>query len=247
MTDIIKIEQVTLNYGSVVVLENISLVIKQQGFLAVIGPNGGGKTTLLKLILGLLEPESGKVVYQGGVKSVADIGYVPEVSLTDREFPINVWDTVLLGLLGRRSLIAPFSTPEKDRALAALRKVDMLQFKHAQMGELSEGQRQRILIARALVSEPKVLLLDEPTASVDQNIQQNIYELLNKLKKNIAVVMVTHDIGTVSSYADEVACLNRKLHYHGGPHLGKEALEKTYCCDIDLIAHGHPHRVLGEH
>lgn len=243
----IHINNLSFSYGFQPVLKDISFSIKETGFLAIIGPNGGGKTTLLKLILGLLKPSNGNVAFDGNIKSLSDIGYAPQVSLSDRTFPINVMDTVLLGILGNRSYIKPIINVERDSAIRALEQVSMLGYKEQQIGQLSEGQRQRVFIARALISNPKILLLDEPAASVDPKIQQNLYSLLDRLKQIVGIVMITHDIGVISRHVDEVACLNCKLHYHGTPELSKDIIEKTYCCDVDLIAHGYPHRVLESH
>lgn len=214
MKTLVNIEDISFSYGPVPVLEKVFLNIVDRKFLAIVGPNGGGKSTLLKLILGLLKPSHGRIMYSDPILSVADIGYVPQVSHSDREFPINVMDTVLLGLTGTRSYIHRFNKADQEKALEALGQVSMQDYSNRQIGALSEGQRQRVFVARALASSPKLILLDEPTASVDQRIQHSLYELMSQLKKDISLVMVTHDVGEISDYIDDIACLNIKFHHH---------------------------------
>jgi zinc transport system ATP-binding protein len=249
-TEVVKLEGVWVQYNGVPILEGINLAIEQDDFLGIIGPNGGGKTTLLKVILGLISPSHGKVSVLGKPpeKSRSNIGYVPQHNLFDRDFPINVWDVVLMGRYGKSGLFRRYSSEDRRATQDALQTVGMLDYKDRQMGKLSGGELQRIFIARALVAEPKLLLLDEPTASVDPAMQTEFYELLEKLKKQMAIVLVSHDISAVSIYVDKLACLNRQLHYHGSKEITPEILEATYKCPVQMIAHGLvPHRVLKEH
>lgn len=248
---IVRLEDIWLQFDGVPVLEGVDLSIYQYDFLGIIGPNGGGKTTLLKVILGLLEPNRGKVTVfghapeaEGGRKFV---GYVPQFSLFDREFPVSVWDVVLMGRLSHMKRFRRYSEEDKKLAYEALETVEMLDFRNMQIGKLSGGQQQRVFIARALVTEPKLLLLDEPMASVDSPMQTELYELFEKLRQRMAIVLVSHDISAVSIYVDKIACLNRKLYYHGTKELPAEALEAAYRCPVNLIAHGVPHRVLKDH
>jgi len=238
-----------VHYDGVPALEGISLSIKQEDFLGVIGPNGGGKTTLLKVLLGLIKPSQGKVTVLGRLPTQARkfVGYVPQHSLFDHEFPISVWDVVLTGRCGQRGIFKRYSSEDRQLALQALETVEMLDFKDRQIGKLSGGEQQRVFIARALATEPKLLLLDEPTASVDAPMMTEFYELLERLKHRMAIVLVTHDISAVSIYVDKIACLNRRLFYHDSKEITAEELEAAYQCPIDLIAHGVPHRVLKEH
>ena len=248
--EVVRLEDVWVRYNGVPILEGINLAIEQDDFLGIIGPNGGGKTTLLKIILGLISPSRGKVFVLGKPpeKSRSKIGYVPQHNLFDRDFPISVGDVVLMGRYGKSGLFRRYSSEDRRATQDALQTVGMLDYKERQMGKLSGGELQRIFIARALVAEPKLLLLDEPTASVDPAMQTEFYELLEKLKKQMAIVLVSHDISAVSIYVDKLACLNRQLHYHGSKEITPEILEATYKCPVQMIAHGLvPHRVLKEH
>lgn len=248
--EVVRLEDIWVHYNGVPILEGVSLNIEQDDFLGIIGPNGGGKTTLLKVILGLVHPSRGKVSVLGKPpqKSRSRIGYVPQHNLFDREFPISVWDAVIMGRCGRVGLLRRYGDDDRRATEDALQTVGMLEHKDRQLGKLSGGELQRVFIARALVAEPKLLLLDEPTASVDPAMQAEFYELLERLKKRMAIVLVSHDIGAVSIYVDKIACLNRQLHYHGSKELTAEILEATYKCPVQMIAHGLvPHRVLKEH
>ena len=248
--EVVRLEDVWVQYNGVPILEGINLAIEQDDFLGIIGPNGGGKTTLLKIILGLISPSRGKVSVLGKPpeKSRSKIGYVPQHNLFDRDFPISVGDVVLMGRYGKSGLFRRYSSEDRRATQDALQTVGMLDYKERQMGKLSGGELQRIFIARALVAEPKLLLLDEPTASVDPAMQTEFYELLEKLKRQMAIVLVSHDISAVSIYVDKLACLNRQLHYHGSKEITPEILEATYKCPVQMIAHGLvPHRVLKEH
>lgn len=254
--EVVKLEDVWAHYDGVPALEGINLSLSQHDFLGIIGPNGGGKTTLLKVILGLLKPSKGSVRVLGTTPERArrSIGYVPQNSLFDRNFPVSVWDVVLMGCLG--ALRAQFKCTkclkrysEKDRrvALQALERVEMLDYKERQIGQLSGGQQQRVFVARALSTQPKLLLLDEPTLAIDTPMQKGFYELLERLKHEMAIVLVSHDISAVSIYVDKIACLNHRLFYHNSKEISAEELEATYQCPVELIAHGVPHRVLKEH
>lgn len=247
---VVKLENVWAQYDSEPVLEGINLSIGQEDFIGIIGPNGGGKTTLLKLILGLVSPSRGKVSVLGKSprKSRTSIGYVPQTTTFDHNFPINVWDVVLMGRYSHTGLLKRYQKSDSEAAQQALETVNIANLRNRQIGKISGGEQQRAFIARALVSQPKLLLLDEPTASVDPAMQTEFYELLNRLKKQMAIVLVSHDISAVSIYVDKIACLNRQLYYHGSKELTPEILEATYKCPVQMIAHGTvPHRVLKEH
>jgi zinc transport system ATP-binding protein len=247
--EVVRLEDVYAYYGGVAALEGVDLSINQDDFLGIIGPNGGGKTTLLKVIVGLVTPSRGRVRVLGDApqRGRKFVGYVPQYSLFDREFPVSVWDVVLMGRLGRAGLFRRYSEEDKRTARHALETVEMTDFKNRQIGELSGGEQQRVFIARALVAEPKILLLDEPTASIDAPMMTEFYELLQRLKRRMAIVLVTHDISAVSIHVDKIACLNRKLYYHHSKEISAEELEAAYQCPIQMIAHGVPHRVLKEH
>ena len=247
--EVIKLEKVWVRYGELTVLEDVSLTVYRGDFLGIIGPNGGGKTTLLKVILGLIKPSRGKVTVLGGLPESKRglIGYVPQITQFDRNFPASVLDVVLMGRLGRDKMFKRYDERDKMIALEMLEAMEMAEFKDRPIGELSGGQLQRVLVARALASEPEILLLDEPTASIDEPTKTELYELLKKLNEKVTIVLVSHDIGVISTYVDKIACLNRRLFYHGSKELTTKTIEETYRCPVDLIAHGVPHRVLREH
>jgi zinc transport system ATP-binding protein len=247
--EVVTLEDVWVYYDNVPALEKVDLSIKQHDFLGVIGPNGGGKTTLLKVILGLVKPSRGKVKVLGDTpkRSRRFIGYVPQRSQFDRDFPVSVQDVVLMGRLGHTGCFKRYSDEDKRIVHEALETVEMLDLRDRQIGELSGGQKQRVYIARALVTEPKMLLLDEPTASVDKPLQTGFYELLQDLKQKMTIVLVTHDVSVISVHVDKIACLNRKLFYHGSKEISPRMLEELYQCPVEMLAHGVPHRVMKEH
>lgn len=249
MEDVIDLKDVWVSYDSVHVLESVTLTVKDKDFLAIIGPNGGGKSTLLKVILGLIKPDRGTVKLLGGEpkKMRKYVGYVPQYHSSNLDFPITVSDVVLMGRLSHKGPFQRYNAEDCKAANEALETVGMLEFKERQIGELSGGQKQRVFIARSLVTKPKLLILDEPSTGIDSRMQKEFYELLNRLKSEIAIIMVTHDISAVSVYVDKIGCLNRKFHYHDSKELSLHDLEVSYQCPIELIAHGVPHRVLKEH
>lgn len=247
--EVISVQHVWAGYNGEIVLEDVSLSVKEYDFIGLIGPNGGGKTTLLRVILGLITPYRGTVRIMG--KPVHEgrqyLGYVPQSVDFDHEFPITVWQVAQMGRLGQRGLLRRFTSEDDERVAQALRNVGMLDLRNRALGELSGGQRQRVYIARALASEPKILLLDEPATNIDPQMATNIYELLRELNQRMAILMVTHNMAVVSTYVKTVGCLNRHLFYHGGDKLTADMLEEAYACPVEMIAHGVPHRVLAEH
>lgn len=247
--EMISIRHLWAGYESENVLEDINLSVWETDFIGLIGPNGGGKTTLIKVLLGLLPPSRGEVHVVG--KSIKEgrrhVGYVPQVVQFDRDFPISVWDVARMGRLGQRRLLQRYTAEDNEIVAQALRRVDMLDLRDRPIGALSGGQRQRVYIARALAAEPEILLLDEPTASVDPKVSSSIYELLSRLNDHVTILMISHDMSVMSSHVKTVGCLNRRLFYHGAKQITPEMLEAAYQCPIDLIAHGVPHRVFPEH
>ncbi len=237
---------VTLNGRTV--LEDVSLRIDAHDYFALLGPNGSGKSTLLKVLLGLIVPDRGEVrVYGKTPRRVrGQVGYVPQYMPFDRAFPIRVRDVVLMGRLGR-SWSGRVGPGDRAVAQACLERVEMEGLAERPIGALSGGELQRVLIARALAQEPRLLLLDEPTASLDERIGQNVWTLFEELSRDMAIVVVSHDIGAISRHVQNVACLNRRLFMHPSMELTSEVMEAAYGCPIDLLAHGHPHRVLGPH
>jgi zinc transport system ATP-binding protein len=252
---IVEIKNVFFAYNGQTVLEGINLDIRQGDFIAMIGPNGGGKTTLLKLILGLLKPGKGSIRVLGDTteKASHQIGYVPQDVHINRGFPITAMDIVLMGKLQPDRRWAKSSAQDRQEALNALKRLEIETFANSKIGELSGGQRQRVFIARALVSQPKLLLLDEPTASIDAKGQAEFYSLLKTLNKDIPILVVSHDLVAISTYVKSVACVNKRLHYHNQAEITGEMLEEMYpctdeeVCPVELIAHGLPHRVLKHH
>ena len=247
---ILELKDIWVSIHGTSVLEGINLSMKRGDFMGVIGPNGGGKTTLLKVILGLITPSRGEVLVFGKHPNEVRkmIGYVPQHTLFDMDFPVSVLDVVLMGRYGKTGLFRRYNEADKQAAATALKTVGMLMHKDNKIGELSGGEMQRVFIARALVTEPELLLLDEPTASVDQAMQTEFYEILEDLKQRMAIILVSHDIGAVSVYVNEIACLNRQLFYHGSTEIDADVLEATYKCPVQMITHGTvPHRVLKEH
>lgn len=248
--DAIALENLCFSYkDSDLILDNVSFRIPEHDFLAVIGPNGGGKTTLIKLMLGLLKPSSGNIRIFGGApeKNSDRIGYVPQETSINIEFPISVLDVVKMGSL--KPMKGPFSTKKEDieNAVHTLELLGMKDFLKRRIGSLSGGQRQRVFIARALTSDPDILILDEPTASVDTKGQTELYEKLAELNKTKTIIVVSHDLMVISAYVKSVACVNREVYYHSHAELTPNMLEMAYKCPVDLVAHGFPHRVLQSH
>jgi zinc transport system ATP-binding protein len=253
---LVEINNVYFSYNGDTVLEDINLDVRQGDFIAMIGPNGGGKTTLLKIMLGLLKPNSGTIRVNGDSprKASACIGYVPQDVHINSRFPITALDVVLMGKLDPKKRWARKTAANRREALDTLEQLEMDIHAEKKIGELSGGQRQRVFIARALVTRPKLLLLDEPTASIDTRGQADFFTLLEKLNQEITIVVVSHDLLVVSRYIKSVACVNRRLHYHDQAEITGDMLETMYpctveeTCPVELITHGHlPHRVLRHH
>lgn len=249
MTSAIEIRDLYVRYENNLVLENISLNVPQGEFLGIIGPNGGGKTTLLKAVLGLIKPHSGSISIFGS--SIAQnrhlVSYVPQYSLFDLDYPISVMDVVLTGRLNGKRMLRGYAGADREIAEKSLELVGLSSFRKRLAGELSGGEKQRVLIARALAKNPKILLLDEPTASVDATSGKNFYTILQNLDPDITIILVSHDIGAVSQNVKKIACLSRTLVFHDSKELTNEMIEAAYHCPVDLIAHGVAHRVLNKH
>lgn len=245
--EIISIKNVGVSFGGVTVLEDITMSIADNDFLAIIGPNGSGKTTLLKVILGLVKPDTGTVEVFGMPPAEGRklVGYLPQKTSFDPSFPINVFDVVLMGRY--RGLFKRYTDADRKLAEEALAMVGMSGQRDRQIGELSGGQMKRAFIARALVKEPRLLILDEPMASIDPEMQKSFYDMLSELRKSMAVVLVTHDVGVISVHVDQIACVSKRIFYHGSAEEGFDEIEKAYKCPVDLIAHGVPHRVFRGH
>jgi zinc transport system ATP-binding protein len=253
--NIIEIRNLNFSYNGLTVLANVNLDVKAGDFMAMIGPNGGGKTTLIKLMLGLHTADSGTIRVFGKLpRDVSHrIGYVPQDVHINKEFPISAADVVLMGTLNPGRRWSRHSRADRVAAREALDKVDMSGFRNRRIGQLSGGQKQRVFVARALVSQPELLFLDEPTASIDTKGQREFYALLEELNRDVSIIVVSHDLMVVSEYVRSVACVNQRLHHHDQAELTGEMIEMMYqctaeeVCPVELIAHGVPHRVLHSH
>jgi zinc transport system ATP-binding protein len=243
----VEIKNVSYKINNNQILEDINLSIEMNDFLAIIGPNGGGKSTLLKMMLGLIKPQKGSVEVFGESpeKSRDKIGYLPQFTHLESDFPINVFETVMMGRY--KGIFKDYNHQDENCVIQSLKEVNMLDFQDTQIGNLSGGQLQRVLIARALARRPKLLLLDEPTASIDPEMQKLFYDLLNKIRKEMAVVLVSHDVGVVSSYVESIACLNQRLFSHGPVKTAINGIKEAYNFKLDLVTHGTPERILKEH
>lgn len=223
------------------VLENINLEVEKGEFACIVGPNGGGKTTILKLMLGLLKPTSGSIEVLGGppVSRRSHIGYVPQFSKFDASFPVSVLDVVLMGCLQRSLFWGRYPRGQIDKAHQALKDVGLPDLALKGFAELSGGQKQRALIARALMSDPELLLLDEPTASVDVHGTEQFYRLFSEMNEKFTIMMVSHDIGFVSTRVKSVICVRKTLQIHPVSELTGESLRSMYGIDVHMIRHDH--------
>ncbi len=240
-------KNVTIKYGAKIAVQDACVDIFSDDFTGVIGPNGGGKTSLIKAILGLV-PYEGEIEFAGGMcTDNGTIGYLPQQNNFDRSFPIQVNEIVLSGLQSGSRMISRFSSAQKNKAreLMSLTGISHLECKSA--GELSGGELQRALLCRALISDPKLLILDEPATYVDNKFENELYEILRQLNNRMAVIMVSHDIGTITSFVKSIICVNKTVHRHNTSELTIEMLE-NYNCPIQLVAHGDiPHTTLRKH
>ncbi|MBM4286554.1 MAG: ABC transporter ATP-binding protein [Deltaproteobacteria bacterium] len=236
-------------------LEDITLNIQAGSFVGVLGPNGAGKSTLLKVILGLIRPDKGEVYVFGEPplrlrRNKHLIGYLPQRPLNNPHFPVTVLDVVLMGRYGLLGLGRRPSRRDKEIALNLLKQVGMASRAHRAIGDLSGGEQQRVFIARALSVEPKLLILDEPTISLDACAQDELYDLIRGLQEQmeLTVIMVSHDIGAISEHVGDIVCLNRRIYLHQAPPIGRLGLEKTFGCSVEYLFHGQiPHRVVRIH
>lgn len=241
---LVKIENLDADYQGNVVLSRVSFSIRENDFIGIIGPNGGGKTSLIKIIMGLLKPAKGKIKY---AIDRSEIGYLPQGTQLDDRFPITVSEVVASGLNKKLNPGFRIIKEAKDQVENALRQTGLNDLKKRPIGELSGGELQRTLLARAIVSSPRLLVLDEPDTHVDNRFEMELYQLLKNLNKSMAILLVSHDIGIISPYIKSIACVNRDLHYHASNEINEEQL-KVYNCPIEIISHGTvPHRVMQKH
>jgi len=241
MGSVIKLDDVSFSYNRIPVVENISLSIREEEFLGIIGPNAGGKSTLLKLILGLLQPDKGKVTVMGisPLYGRSRIGYVPQYPTFSRDFPISVIEAVLMGRLGNTRWYGRYLKQDKEIALQAMVAVEIADIQQQSVGSLSGGQLQRVLIARALACQPEILILDEPTASIDVRVEEDIFGLLKQYNDHMTIIVVSHDIGFISGYVDRVACLNQTLVCHSTEEISGKTIEELYGAPVRMIRHTH--------
>jgi len=245
MEHLIEITDVSFGYEDISVIENISLDIFERDFLLLIGPNGGGKTTLLKLILGIIKPWSGSIRI---LRDVAGrLGYVPQFASFNRNFPISAMEMVLTGCISPQNYLKRYTKDDMEKAEVILEKVNLHDNRHENVKDLSGGQIQKVLIARALVSEPVVLLLDEPTASIDITSKTSLLDFLNELNEKMTIVVVTHDPTPFALTYRHIACLNKNLYFHERGELDAHILEYVYGCLVELLGHGVPHTLLKKH
>jgi zinc transport system ATP-binding protein len=245
MKKLLELKNLSAGYDNHIVLENVSMEVLSGDFIGVIGPNGGGKTTLIKTILGLIKPVSGEMTLH---ISKTNIGYLPQVNQIDKRFPISVLDVVRSGK-SDTALFSSFrrNTIEKEKAESLLFEMGIAHIRNKAIGELSGGQMQRVFLCRALMNSPELLVLDEPSTYVDNNFEGELYLKLKELNEQMAIILISHDVGTISFFVKTIACVNKNLHYHPSNIISEEQLA-SYNCPLQIITHGNiPHTVLKQH
>lgn len=244
---LLEMKSLSASYGTAYVLQDVNFKVYGNDFIGVIGPNGGGKTTLLKVILGLVKPVKGTLSFNQELLNDRRIGYLPQMSTGDNNYPVTVKDVILSGLMIRKKLFSRMSSSDRKKADTVIEELGLSDLEGSSLSEMSGGQIQRVLLGRAVIGDPKLLLLDEPGNFVDANFENDFYEKLRILNKRMAILMVSHDIGTISAHIKSFACVNRSLHYHPSSEITNEELI-SYGCPIQLITHGEvPHTVLKKH
>ncbi len=244
---LLEMNSVSASYDTSLVLTGIDFKVYENDFIGVVGPNGGGKTTLLRIILGLVRPVKGTLVFNHDLLAPYKIGYLPQVSTGDNNYPVSVKDVILSGLMIRKGLISRMTAADKRKAEMVINDLGLADLADSLMNELSGGQSQRVLLGRAVIGDPPLLLLDEPGNFVDANFENDFYEKLRILNKKMAILMISHDIGTISAHVRSFACVNITLHYHPSSEISNEEL-MAYGCPIQLVTHGEiPHTVLKNH
>jgi len=244
---LLEMYSVSVSYGNNIALQDADLKVFDNDFIGVIGPNGGGKTTLLKVILGLVKPDKGRLIFNPELMGRNKIGYLPQMSTGDNNFPVTVKDVIMSGLMMHKGVVSIMSSPDKKKAGRVIDELGLAELSDSSLNELSGGQLQRVFLGRAVIGDPKLLLLDEPGNFVDTSFENDFYEKLRLLNRRMAILMVSHDIGTISAHIKSFACVNRHLHYHPSSEISNEDLQ-AYGCPIQLITHGEvPHTVLKKH
>lgn len=247
MANLFEMHSLSASYGANVVLQDVDFKVSENDFIGVIGPNGGGKTTLLKVILGLIKPIKGTIHFNAELINEKSIGYLPQMSTGDINYPVTVTDVVLSGLMMQKGIISRMSASDKMKAERVIDELGLSEMRKSTLNELSGGQMQRVFLGRAIIGDPGLLLLDEPGNFVDTTFENDFYEKLRSLNNRMAILMVSHDVGTISSHIKSFACVNRSLHYHDSHEITNEDL-LAYGCPIQIVAHGDiPHTVLKYH
>ena len=247
---IIQISDLYAAYEEKTVLSHVDLTVYERDFLGIIGPNGGGKTTLIKSILGLHQPQKGKIHFFKNGKEVPEInmGYLPQYNNIDKKFPISVYEVILSGLSKQKSIFQRYSNEQHELVRQMIIQMGLEGMDKRAIGELSGGQLQRALLGRALVSNPEVIILDEPNTYIDKRFEAKLYSLLEEINKERAIILVSHDIGTILKNVKTIACVNETVHYHPHTEVPTEWLEEHFGCPIEMLGHGtFPHRVLKCH
>ena len=247
---IIQVDGLSASYDHKTVLSQVNLTVYEHDFLGVIGPNGGGKTTLIKSILGLHQPDTGKIRFFKQGKEVPEIkmGYLPQYNTIDKKFPISVYEVILSGLSKQKSLFRRYNDEHHESVRQMIVRMGLEGLEHRAIGELSGGQLQRTLLGRSLVSNPEVVILDEPSTYIDKRFETKLYSLLEEINQERAIILVSHDIGTVLKNVKTIACVNETVHYHPHTEVPTEWLEEHFGCPIEMLGHGtFPHRVLKCH
>lgn len=250
INSIIQISNLSAGYDGKTVLSNVDLNVYEHDFLGIIGPNGGGKTTLIKCILGLHQASQGHIQFYKNGKEVSEInmGYLPQYNNIDKKFPISAYDVVLSGLSKQKSIFRRYNSEQHEQVRHIITRMGLEGLEKRPIGQLSGGQLQRALLGRALVSNPEVVILDEPNTYIDKRFEAKLYSLLEEINKERAIILVSHDIGTVLKNVKTIACVNETVHYHPHTEVPTEWLEEHFGCPIEMLGHGSfPHRVLKCH
>ncbi len=238
---IISLRGISFSYGGPLVLEGIDLDVAEGEFLGVVGPNAGGKSTLLKIIMGLLQPLAGEVRVLGRppLEVRRQIGYVPQYPEFRRDFPITVRDTVLLGRLGNGRVFGGYRRDDREITQRVMQETEVADLAARRLSTLSGGQLQRVLVARALAGQPRILILDEPTANIDLRVESDIFDLLQSLRQRMTIIVVSHDVGFISRYVSRVACLARTLMCHQTSAVNGKVINELYGMDVRMVEHLH--------
>lgn len=243
---LLELHDLSAGYEGKQVLHDVNLTVYERDFLGIIGPNGGGKTTLIRCILGLLKPTGGEIVFK---RKDCTVGYLPQYNSIDRKFPLTVKDVILSGLSGKKPLLSRYTAEDREMARTVVARMGLEGLEERAIGALSGGQIQRALLGRAIISDPQLLILDEPSTYIDKRTEARLYELLTEINRDCAIMLVSHDIGTVLQQVKSIACVSETLDYHPSTEcVTGEWLEEKFNCPIELLGHGSlPHRILGAH